>query len=210
MKVLTNFKDYYDHISWKYGIDEKIIFNRVKSTTKDDIPNPNKSEVYPIAFCWKIYIMLYHKWKFYYWEDIKNFAESLGYNYKSKISKPYPAELDELKNKANGIDFYREFFLKEALLDDRKPTNINEEYNNPAVLLHIKQTYWNDRFDVWSSEIALEDYSFHKIFTPEEAYLAISNFLTREKEIKNNMSDLEKVNSHGFNTKTSFRPKMKK
>jgi len=65
----------------------------------------------------------------------------LGYNYKSKISKPYPAELDELKNKANGIDFYREFFLKEALLDDRKPTNINEEYNNPAVLLHIKQTY---------------------------------------------------------------------
>jgi hypothetical protein len=80
-----------------------------------------------------------------------------------------------------------------------RKTNFNEKYNIP-ILLQV-----HDRIYPFPQ---LDKIGFNRQMSPQEIYLKLSDWLSPKDNIENNMTDKEKIQSHGFDLKSSFR-KMK-
>lgn len=203
MKLMTNFKDYYDFLIQKYWIDEKAFYNRV--IQKDSYIiwlglNDNGSMgnwfIYAIAFCWYIISVAKMDWKFYFWDEIN-------------------------LNKINTKDSYYNEINSRMLLLHWEETEINDVLNCPVILLAHESWFTKDTDFVWQSKrtgytftsgirnIKLTNFWIDKFIPAEDAFIQISNFLIREKQFTNNQSNTEKIESHWFDNKRSFRPKMK-
>ena len=74
----------------------------------------------------------------------------------------------------------------------------NDKYNCPILRWH-KQTDDFAKFPV------LSDYQVHKVFTAQEMWIMLTEWLGREKVIPNKQTDKEKILSNGFDLKSSFR-----
>lgn len=190
MKIISNFKDYYDFLQGKYGIDTKVVYERVMETknvnswVKTGIYRPSYLDLdgyyfYKIAFCGTLYCIWCNNKKAYIGEEVKRLNSS-------SVSAEYRANFatDKIELQKHG-----------------KETNINAKLNCPVVLA---STSWYDE-ENGTKNIKLADYQFGRIVPPEEAYLKIIDFLTKEPVIKDTRTDVEKVLSHGFDKKTSFR-----
>lgn len=197
MRLLTNYKDYYDFLIQKYWIDEKAFYKRV--TKIDSMHGVSiwfegepkmQPQVYAIAFCWRIISIAKYNWKVHVGEDIENsFATT---------------DEDQLFKSIHGEE-----------------TDINDNLNCPVVILTRFNGFVQENAVSWTSKITwrtfssavrnpnLINFGIDKVLSPEEAFIQISNFLIREKEFTDNRSDIEKVESHGFDKKRSFRPNMK-
>lgn len=177
MKLISNFKDYYDFLISKYGIDEKCIYERVCSTEHNDskwyksgVYNPNFNlEIYKpfrINFCGKTYFGHYYNGKIYYGLDAefipKSFKTDWGRMSRDIVSEPKDTDINEI---------------------NKCPVMIGKDIKNPK----------------------LSDFQFGKVMPAEEAFLQISNFIMREPLIINKQSDKEKIVAHGFDLKSSFR-----
>lgn len=201
MKLISNFKDYYDYlIGSKYGIDPLVVYERICSTEGKDsqwhksginrplfLDFPDRYESWIIQFCGVTYYGHHYNKQFYYGESAKEHIPYHVDNTTRGVCK------DE---HPNGAELYNQFGFKLY----GKRTDYNERENCPVVLIQgggIKN-------------VKLSDYGFGRIVPPEEAFLKITDFLSREKEIINNQTDKEKIVSHGFDTKTSFRKEKKK
>lgn len=186
MLIKSDFKDYYDFIQGKYGVDIKVVYERVQETKKYGgswgkigmhVPG-HKLSPYTfvrIAFCG----LMYPIWHI---NGIMHTAYDAAYLHKSKIPEGYGS------THSSTLQFRDEW---------KKKTDVNEKENCPIVLL--EWTGGNVK------NVKLSDYSFGRLVEPEDAYRRIYDFLIREPVIKDNRTDLEKVVSAGFDKKTSFR-----
>lgn len=192
MKIISNFKDYYDFIQGKYGIDTKVVYERIPETKTDSkwwksgiyVPGfrniPDGYYFHMIAFCGTLYAIWYNRGKFYIGDEI----ESLHSDMIRTDKTTYAGD-------------------REYLQYHGKPTTANYIAQCPVALVN---RYWGDKdFTVRDKNPKLSDFNFAKVVPPEEAYLKIYNFLIEEPVIKDNRTDVEKVVSHGFDKKTSFR-----
>lgn len=50
----------------------------------------------------------------------------------------------------------------------------------------------------------LMEYEFHKVFSAKKIWLLLSEWLGKEKELKNHQTDKEKIIAYGFELKSSF------
>jgi len=184
MKLISNFKDYYDFIIAKYGIDEKCIYIRNNKYNPHFELEPLEYKAFRIHFCNVTYFGHYYKGKFYYGKDAENYIPRiLGKN--DAGMKVYRGQtMDPLGRDTN-----------DPLYKGTKYENLNEKLNCP-VILNGEQGELNVR---------LADFGFSKVVNPENAFIKISNFLMREKEIINTQTNKEKIVSHGFDLKSSFR-----
>ncbi len=165
MRIISKYKDYYDFCSKKYGVDDKIIYDR------KEFVNFLISGVYYIAFCGTIYRIIITENKEFYFGD--------EYNY------------DRIKGLTK-----RSYYIKTHLTK----TDLNEKHNEPVLISNnyrIKESF--------SKNPVLSEFGFTKIMTPEECWVSISNFLSRSKFIEDNRTDKDKIISHGFDLKKSFR-----
>lgn len=90
------------------------------------------------------------------------------------------------------------------VMSDGNKTNVNQEYGQPIILEGTFGGYTIPN---------LSKFGFASYIPAEEMYMMVYNFLGYIKDnppIQNNQTDKEKVVSHGFDVKKSFRPKMKK
>ena len=77
MYVKSNYKDFYDFLQGIYGVDPKVVYERICQTKKDDkwvksgvykpmhIEFPKEYRFYMLAICGTIYCVFYYNNKFY-------------------------------------------------------------------------------------------------------------------------------------------------
>jgi hypothetical protein len=204
MKIISNFKDYYDYLQGIYGMDEKVVYERICMIGGEDekwekkgyykpaylerqsSPITLNNSLYPneqfdavfLAICGVIYCVYIYRNKFYFGEEV----ESIG----KKIRRNRPLYYDNIR--------YCKYHLDK--------TDINEKLNCPIALIKWE---WHGGIIPYVKNIKLTDYGINTIVPAEDMYIQISNFLSREKKIVDKRTNKEKITGHGFDLKTSFR-----
>lgn len=203
MKIISNFKDYYDFMVNKYGIDPKVVYERVQRGgmyVPDYIKiSKERTEEWVVHFCGKKYYVYYAFGDWYYGKGVLDLDET---KYPEKWLDIYTyKKVTEFNTWKSGYEPKKSRWfgtVRGAEKIHGGPTDINEKENCPIVLTSplVNFTVLNPR---------LSDLNFAKVIPPEDAFITISNWLTRENPIIDYRTDKEKVISHGFDPKTSFR-----
>jgi hypothetical protein len=194
MKLISNFKDYYDWvIGAKFGIDPLVVYERIPGShgwrgksevwkkeglfrpVHVTIPEHKEPETYHLHVCGTSYIVTHYRGDFYFGKDGLECYD-----------KPVSKALDWL---SQGRDQYG---MHHHLTD----TPLNRKYNCPVLLEHTLSMYRNVR---------LSDFSLGSILPAEDLYIRLVEFLTYEKPVTDDRTDVERLQSKGFDKKISFR-----
>lgn len=192
MKIISKHKDYYDYLQGIYGIDDLLVYDRRFSHfAKPDLDSNVFCNSYIFAICNKLYNVYHYKDKFYYTLDELKELEKILYIDKVNIvgsRTQFRAPNDW--NKLQG-----------------RPTDVNTALRQP-ILLNVPYlgtwTYKDMRF----SPVILDDFKFAKIIPAHDIFVEVSAFIAWMKDnppLPNNQTNTEKIVSHGFDLKKSFR-----
>lgn len=211
MRILDKTKEFYDYIVSQYGIDNQVILDR-----------RNKEEHY---FPDDI-----HNWVFNYLRNTSlHFVLEIGYiqylfqvDYvEGKIQNVNIVKIFE--SACQIIDYQREFWSAHKIKTTYKfkarqdlfscITNFYNVEPLHRAIKHKEITIDTLRFDqlsnmsVRKNKVYVNLNPFAKFLDPEEVYQQIYNYLISKKDIKieDTRSDVQKLESKGFDKKTSFR-----
>jgi hypothetical protein len=222
MKIIDNKKDYYDYLIGKYGIDEKYVFDRrtykvfnekyLTSETDDRIKAIFSINKQPFDRpLYQSYV--FSKRKIYYQQhgELYSFILEIGF-----IRHYFDVErfLDNVNNLVKNIQYIGAKRVEEKLIDKH------------IVLYHCKTGfYWEKTREMSDFEIQynknnspvtfmeflLKDTFFPKYIDAETVYMALTEYLAAKAEshISDNRTDKQKLESAGFDNKTSFRHPVK-
>jgi hypothetical protein len=199
MKIIDNKKDYYDYLMGIYGIDEKIVYDRRDSVTKE-------------YFC---------KSKGYSWYPNENPFDSAyemtlrvgNMQYKFVRNKDTDYKWDMPKFAYRG--YYRGYSRQVETITN--PMRISDEEleqwkeNDCPIVLTISYSrdyWWNRGSDIVIRNPILSTFGvIPKFITPNEIWENVYDFISHknDKKIVDNRTDVEKLESHGFDKRTSFR-----
>jgi len=219
MKLLTKHKDYYDYLQGIYGIDEKIIYDRrAKHLEKPSNFLSDNYLEYTFAICNRLFILHYYKKKYYHTpEEILELNNIL---IKDNVVGILPESTKYNKKKVSTIEQATNYYKRhnrETIVNKvtRQPILIRVycsgsfEFDTP--ITKIYNSYfgeYNKHEDAkWNIPI-LSEYGMAAFYPAEEIYQDISQFLgwlVNNPEIPNKQTDTEKIVTHGFDLKESFR-----
>jgi len=196
MKLLRKEKDYYDYIIGLYGIDELMIYDRrsnliklkdIKSYNQDKEPQSIK-----IAICNKIYQLYLFQNKIYHTvEDLYELFYKINNLSNTKLNYNNKNKSDGIKLAQNRYDRYNIY------------TDVNIKFRQPVLIQNENNSeYTNCRVPLLSS------FNMAKYLDAKELYeqiIAFLGYLNDHPEIPNKQTDKEKIITHGFDIKTSFR-----
>lgn len=224
MKIISNFKDYYDFHSNIYGIDNNIVYNRkpigefidgyyrdkeiIHDTWKelkikdfsgfDDINKFGSKSFYWLIFCGKPYPLIETNYREFHLLD-----ESLHSNILLKRKKDYwRNEWTEIGQQTSDlIELSRK--LQQPIFIILSTHRITRHYTTKA----------KDNFSsvIYAKYPNLGELGFAKIYKSEQVYQDLCYFMANTiNESPDTMkpsilSDKEKVLQHGFDLKQSFR-----
>lgn len=224
MKIISNFKDYYDYLQGVYGIDEKAVYERVCMQYSDGGTYNKKL---------RRYIKGEVKWRkcplhvpshvqFPYETDFELIAGAGVYVKKGKLEKYklaicgtiyvvwaycgkyYIGESGKKTLEDAGVNIEeRQYLFGEKESIDGKKTDQNEKENCPVILL--TETTEEARI----LNVRLTDFGINQMISPHDMYVMISNFITREKPVVDTRTNVQKIEGKGFDNKTSFRHPIK-
>jgi hypothetical protein len=211
MKIISKFKDYYDYLMGIYGSDEKLVYDRRFDhlITVDSLNyegTDKKPGTLRISVCNK-------KYDFYYYQGV-------WYHTPGEIAK-----MNVIYSEANGLNDkysrYRSAYNSEAdsFYDEKvRWTDVNTKSRQPILIsgsmlnpMGKSQIYYKDKNVSYGIPI-LKEFPLPKYLPAEEIYNSMSLFLgwlNDNPEIPNTQNDKEKILSHGFDLKNSFRPNKK-
>lgn len=198
MRIIDGKRDYYDHLVGKYGFDETRVYDRRTDPLAIPYSHPGKEHItngtYLIAITGELFPVVMVKKKFIF----DPLDPDLGDNNRCKeFLKIYGP--------------YRSTYSDEG--SRRCSTDVNKVYRQPVLMCDEngpKHTPFSNRGRLFIPK--LSDYGIPKVLSADEAYTRIYNFLgwlVDNPPIPDNQTDKEKVKSHGFDPKTSFRPNIK-
>lgn len=233
MVIKSPFKDYWDYLQGVYGRDEKIVYERVCASVwqeegktvfkksglyKPDYELHDNYRCHILAICGKIYVSFYFAGKFYFFQELKggDFSTYMFMKNVYKGDKLNPNEqmvrdiLNRMQRTPSNKQPYEINDRKNRFLSDVSyiskqgwTTDINEKLNCPVCL--VRGSIYGRVGEAEYINVRLSDFGIGQIISPNDMYIMISNFLTREKKIVDNRTDVQKIESHGFDKKTSFR-----
>ena len=201
MKIIDSKKDYYDYVSGIYGIDDKVVFDRRGSKVLEKYILKSFNEpptTDDFDFVGECYVKI-GDWVYRFDRD----GESWSWSMPDKMIFGTWFDKTILSNPVK----YESFPYKEKLPDEiisvfskhfKIRTNANKK-------IYGYLSYHR------SSEISnplLNNFEFVKRYiSPEDAWQKIYDFISsrNEKPIVDNRSDVEHLESAGFDKKTSFR-----
>ena len=193
MKIISKYKDYYDYLVSKYGIDNKIILDRRDGFVLKNIRPIEKGSyrVYNLHICGVQYDVVVSSKKEWFVTEEEKRALELRIRKAKGIKNQYWGW-----GRDNDTKFYVEHDLVEIL---PTPSEKNDRYNCPVIL--GARTGSGDEYP------RLKDFKMTRILPPDEIYQKINAWLSErnEKKIVDNRTDIEKVQSAGFDKITSFR-----
>ncbi|CAD7286443.1 hypothetical protein [Campylobacter suis] len=215
MKIISKFKDFYDHIVAKYGIDERLVYER-KCSDIDAKIKLSCEYAQNEAVEFEIYIGEY---LIYGFKSASHTYTSLDLVLPSKKEPFLWRNIKPLKfQNGNELFIYSQDensrFILRADRYTNKPLktarNFDEDLANEPILIRY-QAEQNGKFT--PKIVANPNLSKFGIFIdPEFIWQSLVEFLSKQKsqdEISRPLSDSVKIQSHGFDKKRSFRPKIK-
>lgn len=210
MKILDKCKEFYDYIVSIYGIDNDIILDR---RNKADFDFPDNT----------------YNWKYSYFSNGSlYFVLEIGYN-------QYLFKVDYIDGKKQNVQLVKVFESTCQIIDYKAEFNINYKHNVAYKLKHRKDLLSNVtnfyeaclRTEISLKEITIETLRFNqlanrstiknkvyvnlnpfaKYLDPVTVYNQIYSFLLskKDKKIVDGRTDVQKLESAGFDRKTSFR-----
>jgi hypothetical protein len=198
MKIISNYKDYYDFCQGVYGQDEKICYVR------GSLPwIPSGDNFFKLSICGTEYHLFTYKGKTYLGLEGAEEVNSLliqdnGCMY---ISGSYRDIIERYLSQFNSPKATR-WWSQVDIKPHMSETDINDKFECPVILEHmgyrlnVRETIFNPR---------VSDFNMASILPAHEIYLQIGTFLSREKVVVDNRSDIDRLQSAGFDKKTSFR-----
>ncbi len=192
MIIISKYKDYYDYLVGIYGRDEKLVLDRRDGFVSEDIPfHPQYiGNLFEFHICGKEYDIYVNSTGIYFGERLEELGKVRDYNGKY-VSIPTGYTYPQYVNARIEV----------------VSSDLNDKYNCPILVRKDRRL---GGFHEPQKFPRLSDFNFGSILSPEEIYIQLSTWLGREKTIPNNQTNVEKIESHGFDKKTSFRPKIKK
>ena len=213
MKIISKFKDYYDYFQGIYGMDEKLVldrteFHRTPEHFSDSIlrysHNDNRFEFLRFWICDYCVEGVFNNGRFLYGKEIGDMVVETAWG------------------RANFPDYYhvRDFYSKNRTFTVlKKPTLFSDLPHGKVYFKEWKEekcpnTIMNcpilfEQYNSFYKFPILKDYQFHKVFSDFQMWTMLTEWLGREKKIKNNQTNQEKILSNGFDLKTSFRHPIK-
>lgn len=215
MLILGKIKDYYDYIIGIYGVDNNIIYDRRKCTLLDKIPSleyftNNKLSVDSVKTLQNNWVLLdngKHNFektmcgKFYY------YILEIGYCHIYFQVERYLNENDKV-------------IIEPTLLQIKKDCDKISSFPMAIIPLYGFGTHkhrdvsWlkpsKGQIDNFPNPILSSSY-ISGFIDADFVYNELYNYFisTKEKNIKDNRNDIQKLESHGFDKKISFRGKNK-
>ena len=194
MRILSKYKDYYDYLVGKWGMDEKLILDR----TEFEIPYISDGAIH-LYICGMRLDGYKKDDKFYYLEELEQFdvRNEKKYNRYYWLNK-------------NPDDDY-------VVIHDGKSTGrlnkvikidencYNEKLNCPILIRSVFGKAKIEGQGSFSKFPILKELRVQSAIKPEDMWFMLSSWLSRNKDIPNTQTDKEKIIGHGFDYKLSFR-----
>lgn len=180
MKLISNFKDYYDYVIGTYGVDERIVYERIGECLKPLNLTGIRFTDYDIflfAIAGKLHCLIIYKGVHYYGKSFN--IDSVGL---SRFDKQKMVTYQNLHG---------------------KETNLNREHNCPAMVVSFNKYGYGWSIDIKNPKLL--NFGLNKHLPAEEIYTQIVNFLGEEKPFEDKRTDNDKILSNGFDLKSSFR-----
>lgn len=219
MKIISQYKDYYDYLSGVWGEDPLIVLDRREFSTPKNCLGYNGILKFFIGG-YRIEGFQYEN-KIYFGEDLNQFEMVDKYSrygdywdfywFTSHIESEYKTngltheDFIMIDKKYKDLSYIRnteKIVLKRPIKDLK---NINEKFNCPILMLDVSNKVVKNP--------VLKDFNINSVLPPEEAYQMIYDWLSLQKTKSENILDTRndklKIESKGFDNKTSFRPNMK-
>jgi len=198
MKIIAKTKDYYDYLQGVYGTDEKIVYDRRSGLGIGDVRNGDSYFIFINGFR---YFTTFYDGRFRYGAEniLKVLEEFL--KVKSTRKDCWSSDLDFLFYYAQDKKLVRR---AQRLEENWYPENFNRLLWKPVL---ISKSEDPNKCDL-TEPLTLNQFNFGSVMTPHEVYVEISNFLSwcvDNPPIPDKQTDKEKVVSHGFDLRTSFR-----
>lgn len=189
MKIISKYKDYYDYLVGVYGVDNKIVLDRRRGQHIDWDWELNR--VNSLCICGIAYDFLFMNGKFYYGQEIMD-------NFETKLN--VFANQNEV--------FYADTWnvsrvTSEGFEISPYPTYVNEKEKCPIVLIgnpHKSRCDYNGRLYP-----KLSDMEFARIMDADTIFKLLAQYLSPKDITPQPMTDKEKIVSHGYDIKRSFR-----
>jgi len=188
MRIISKYKDYYDYLQGIYGVDQNKIFIRKNILKEEDLNldfEKEKYYYYAFAINHKIYSLV-------------RTAEGI-----------YPISEEVLKRL--GVEYLEwDSAFRYYSKINHSPTDINKVTRKPIVLSW--NNLWHELNWIKDKDPLMKSFSFHKILSAKELYIEVESFFGWIKDnppIPDNQTDEEKILSHGFDLKISFRHRKK-
>lgn len=216
MKIISKEKDYYDYVAHQFGGgDPKLILNRTKfeipkelqldtNIIKWDInlrftPYSDAIEYAWLVLLGKLYLVYYCN-KNQDWKLAVNNEQILNIVLKKQLFFYTITMADIYENKSDSAidlckDLNKPYFIIKPIYG-----NLRKFYRTNSILY---------MFPKWQN---LGNIGFTKLISPEQMYQNISLFVGQylySPEVIDIVDNDIKIENHGFNLKTSFRPNIK-
>ena len=199
MKIISKHKDYYDYLQGIYGSDTLMVYDRRGEIIRPDFPS-DTLYMWTFAICNKEYLVYEYKGKFYNTpEQMMELTSILKKDGKEPLSKVdgWSWRRAQMKTLEEAQEKWKQ--------NNELPTDVNKRYRQPVLIRPAYKMF--DDGAPWKVP-HLEYYGFASFYPAEKIYQEISTFLGWLKdypEIPNKQTDTEKLVSHGFDKKVSFR-----
>ncbi len=199
MKIITKYKDYYDYLTGIYGVDPKLVLDRregYSSPVLDYSSEREREYKITLVICGRRIEGYRYQNKIYYGQDLIQFKNTE--NVKYPIVN-YPHITIERGRYRGSYD------TRLALEPIPGFDIINKQYDCPILIESGLNNY--NKFP------KLEDLHLASFIPAEQLYGWLSQWLAQQideqQNIKNTLTDVEKLENKGFHKVTSFRPNIK-
>lgn len=222
MIIIDKQKEYYDYIQSIYGIDKDIVLDRRNAYETYNgklIPDDYLISRYDRDYC------------NYYIVEVGTLQFILKASYKE--NETYSIVAPSNRYIIDNVELIRAFESDIQIIEKQKNTKSTEWFknhynrkpedvttNSPTNFYHMNSLYINHKYDTITFDDIVkgacrvnvnDEYvrlnEFSGFILSESAYNAIYNFLIKKKEpvVVDNRTDVQKLESKGFDKKTSFR-----
>lgn len=234
MKIIDNKKDYYDYLAGIYGIDEKVVFDRRGSMASNDyhywagilptydesgvrnfgtdeewMKSPTESHMYLLEVGFTHYL--------FRTTESPDLIPQKGSDHFRRI---YKVSLEMIDKKTSSTHYDNESVISIVEYDDsywqrrlsRGYITI-KEYMTRTLSIEINHDLLEKSFrtHVIMRNPILKDSLIPSVIPAEEIWQNLYDYLSakNEPEVKDNRSDIQKLEGHGMDKKTSFRHPIK-
>ena len=229
MKIFDNKKDYYDYLSGIYGIDDLIVFDRRNSRmlNGEGVLQPDLEECFTMTRLPDDKPLEYKTiWKLRSVHNRSEMAKAKKFHLDRTLLE------GRVFHYVLEVGWNRYFFEAERWIDSKNNSDVCLEYrliksehdvnsrfsDSPIFIAPCKLDFdlWTEKVDWEKTEVDVSHQVINPILTetyipkfisPEEIWNAIYEYLSSQKEkpIVDTRSDIQKLESAGFDKKTSFR-----